>query len=90
MLFLSISLSGAFIAVLVFMRNMAGTPSGPAAAFLFSLSMASEMFSSFISISSRSPSFISLISSFVAFAPLPLLNCLLYCSTNNSHISLLS
>ena len=66
-LFLRINANGDFIYSLVFLRNIAGMPSGPAAEFFFRFQIAFDMSSSLNIISARSSSSILFISSCVAF-----------------------
>ena len=53
-LFLRISANGAFMYSLVFMRNIAGMPSGPAAEFFFRFRIAFDISSSLNNISDMS------------------------------------
>ena len=62
MLFLKIIWSGVLMYFFVFMRKTVGIPSGPAAEFLFSLSIAFAMSSSLKSISMKSYYFMTLVS----------------------------
>ena len=75
MLFLSIISNGVFIEFFVFIKNIAGKPSGPAAEFMFNFPIAFTISSSLISMSAKSPSCTSLNNSLVTFVILaPLLN----------------
>merc|ERR1712240_268582 len=76
---------------LIFMRNIAGMPSGPAAEFFFRFWIAFDIYSLLNIISDMSSSSILFNSSFVAFiASFVSLNCELYCSISILHISLMN
>ena len=76
---------------LVFIKKIAGMPSGPAAEFFFSLSIALAISTSLNSMSIRSPSSMSFnSSSVILFGLLLSLNCELYCSIRILQISLVS